>query len=371
MTLSAVEQRPFAPLSVLLAVGFFLGILVSIGLLSGDAQGRVNVLLLLALFVGLPLVALAAYLTAYWRNAKPLTGIMLTMFMRRFPPLAPDAWLHWQQSPQFMPWLRLQSQYVAIAYAMGSVTGLLLLLLFSDVNFVWRSTLLTPEQLLPLLTTLAKPWWFWSSAQPSLAVLSATQDSRLLGGDTTSMHAHWWPFIVATQLCYVVMLRALMAMLSAWRLYQLGREHAPPAVLFETRTVPRVFELTSEKSEVSSHLPKAFVWVNWSGVDDAIWRQLGAPLTQMPCVVKGPMATEHEQQQAQGDVRPQVVLVKAWEPPLAELADYMRGVSTGWVVPIDVHQQRLSAPRQQHVDEWRRFVAKVPGWSLYLPKVTE
>ncbi len=363
-----LEERPFAPLVFLLVISAAFGLVISMGLLSGDAQGRVNVLLLLALFVGLPLIMLVFNLLAWLHPSPPLMGYLLALFQRQFPVMPASAWLHWRQSPRFIPWLQLQSQYAAIAYALGSLLGLLLLLLFSDINFVWRSTLLTPEQLLPLLSGVAKPWGFWSSAQPSFDLLSATQDSRLHGAGVSTRHADWWPFIVATQLFYVLFLRTLMAFLSAWQLWQLRRQHAQIMSLLVTAPTQQKESPNNALAQVCHALPSEFVWINWAGIDARLWQQLEAPLAQRPCLFTGPMATVQQQIQAQQDPRPQVLLVKAWEPPLAELGDYMREVVTGFIVPLDMQQQSLRPLRPQHLEEWRRFVAGHRGWQVFLPR---
>jgi len=366
---AVVAARPFAPQGALLLVSFGLGLALSMGLLSGDAQGRVNVLLLLALFVLLPLLSMGVNLLAFFHPSTVSVGAVLSGVLSKLSRLSSTQWLYWRQSPLYRPWLILQSQYAALAYALGSLCGLLLLLLFTDVNFVWRSTLLSPEHLHPVLQAVATPWWFWSNAQPSYELLSLTQDSRLPGASSAVLHARWWPFIVATQLFYVLLLRLVMAFFSAWQLrvqQRNLRHYASSELSQKSKCTPQE---KHRMTEVSHHLPGNFVWINWAGVEASLWRQLDAPLAQMPCLLAGPMATEQQQSQAQADSRPQVILVKAWEPPLAELGDYLREVREGVIVPLEIRQQQLYRPTPAHLDEWRRFVAQFPGWRLYLSEV--
>ena len=66
-----------------------------------------------------------------------------------------------------------------------------------------------------------------------------------------------------------------------------------------------------------------------------------------------------------------VVLVKSWEPPLAELGDYLLALpesrSKGgarYLLPMDWTEQQVVPTRPNHLDEWRRFCSTLPGWQL-------
>jgi len=68
-----------------------------------------------------------------------------------------------------------------------------------------------------------------------------------------------------------------------------------------------------------------------------------------------------------GADRPAVLLVKAWEPPLAEVLDFLRELRRAMgdgtpivVVPVGADADgRATAPQPRHRDIWRRAVATV------------
>jgi hypothetical protein len=61
------------------------------------------------------------------------------------------------------------------------------------------------------------------------------------------------------------------------------------------------------------------------------------------------------------------VLVKSWEPPLAELADYLQ-TGDGYLMPLDWKLSGSESTRKAiepfHLEEWRRFTALQENWEL-------
>ena len=112
-------------------------------------------------------------------------------------------------------WLFYQTQLASLAFTLGGLSAFFLLLVGTDISFVWRSTLLQATDLLPVLKFLALPWSFWSEAQPSLALLQQSQDFRL---GTTELNSEqlgrWWKYAVAAQVTYMLMPRAIMALVA-------------------------------------------------------------------------------------------------------------------------------------------------------------
>lgn len=73
---------------------------------------------------------------------------------------------------------------------------------------------------------------------------------------------------------------------------------------------------------------------------------------------------------------PILILVKAWEPPLAELGDCMQ-TSAGFVFPVDLtlaatqsdkKEAVLRKPKKEHLEEWQRFIENHAEWQLFQPE---
>jgi len=59
----------------------------------------------------------------------------------------------------------------------------------------------------------------------------------------------------------------------------------------------------------------------------------------------------------------QLVLVRSWEPPLAELSDYLQ-TGDGYIMPLDWKNSRRVSIEPFHLEEWRRFTAAQKKWEL-------
>lgn len=366
--MKSLDEERATMISVpIIGTGLLLGLLLSWGVLSGDAQGRVNIGYLLFVYLLVPLTSLIVSVISLALGR----GVNLARLAAHVPLWSPRGRTHLHQFAQRgidKPWFFLQSQAAAVAFSLASLAVFFLQLLFTDVNFVWRSTLLSADALLPLLQAIAVPWWFWPEAQPSLSLLQATQDSRLQGvtGDVSAF-ARWWPFILATQLCYGLLLRGLLFLAAlAWLLRQARRDAMQ-------RSVPPADAGTGWKSgpdalaPVTEEIATDVALVNWAGVDEALLQQLpGLPGVADASLQAGPLADELAQQEAERWPGQQLLVLKAWEPPMGELSDYLQH-TRGYLLPIDWRDGRLCAPRRQHLDEWRYFVRDRKGWQIYQP----
>jgi len=263
-------------------------------------------------------------------------------------------------------WFFLQSQAAAIAYSVASVLAFLLLLLTTDINFVWRSTVMEAEQLLPILEIVAIPWLFWDFAQPSLELLRATQDSRLTTQYTDiNSFGQWWGFVLATQIVYSFMLRGgLLAAAKAW--VKLKSQNDIEHQLSKKLNKSNLQQQESHKfASIGNQLPDNYVLTNWASFSSSQTAQLNlSPSRELPT---GPQIIDDEE--ATGDLKQtqQLILVKAWEPPLGELEDYMQH-GQGLIFPINTRAENLLAPEPKHLREWQRFTAQLPHWSIYMPE---
>ncbi|MEZ5517276.1 MAG: DUF2868 domain-containing protein [Gammaproteobacteria bacterium] len=362
--------------SVLSVAGLLAGFLVAISVLSGDAQGRVNLLYLLLLFVFLPIGGLLLSLFfLIRRSGRGLAGWMLEL------PVWPAGLRHellaLEPGRERKFWLFYQTQLLTLAFAVGGLLAFLVLLLGTDISFVWRSTLLDAADLQPLLQLLAMPWRFWSDAQPDLALLQQSQDYRLATPEFTAARlGQWWKYAIAAQLTYTLLPRAVMALV-ARSIYQ--RTATTPVRKTAGRRVVHVEALNTVPMQgnlapVVSSVTGDYILIDWGSVpvliQDELSDRFGTPRVAFQAgPLSGPDAARLEGL-SQSTV---VVMVKAWEPPMGELGDYLLALkkllpdSPGLILPLDWSGDSLQDIREINLREWRRFCGTLRGWSVLQP----
>ncbi len=340
MPQSASSVSPASIRWIFLFLGLLIGGLLGWPLLSGNERGQVNLLAVLMLLALLPLLTLLLSLAALLRRRD--TGIRLLWQALPLPARWKQQLHRLRVSGESFWWLFYAGQWMGVGFSLGNLGAFGLLLLFTDLHFVWRSTLLNAEQVRPWLEILASPWRFWEAAQPSLQQLQASRNERIGSGLSVTGLGDWWRFLLAAQLCYALLPRLAMAFWASRHL-QLKRRHG-------TATQ------TSSRDEANSDLPQPVRTLP----DDAVWFDaawlppaIASRLPQSPCAI--------DQQDLPTD-RPLIVVVRAWEPPLGELADRLEG-HRGLLLPLDWEGGELRPPRPAHLDEWRRFAASLDGSS--------
>ncbi len=357
-------------------LGICCGFLAAYGVLTGDSEGRVNLLYLLLLFAFLPIAGLLLSVLliakgggkglAGWLLELPLWPRHLTLSLTQ---LGSDA--------SRKLWLFYQTQIVAVAFSAGCLLLYLLLLLGSDITFVWRSTLLQADDLLPALQAIALPWRFWPEAQASLALIEQTQDFRLNTQDTSAPAVGlWWQYILAAQLTYNLIPRSVMLLIARHK-YQ--SQILAPAT--QTTTADSSFgakKFTGEPAlaEITTSVPLPYTLLDWAKTPDEIQQLVQQQLGGATKSVSLDPLSETESYSADGSL---VLLVKSWEPPLAELADRLQSLAanaatTGTtngntqtykvILPLDWNENSLRQPGAAHLDEWRRFTATLPDWQV-------
>lgn len=360
-------QQSLKQLSLGLGVlGLLCGFLAAYGVLAGDGQGRVNLLFLLLLFAFLPLIGLVLSLVLLAKGGgKGLAGWILDipLWPRHLTLALPQLGIHHGREL----WLFYQTQILALSFSMGSLLLYLLLLLGTDITFVWRSTLLAPDDLLPTLQLIALPWSFWPEAQASLALIEQTQDFRLESqGITQPAVGLWWQYILAAQLVYNLVPRTLMLLVARHKyLTRLQRSGAQQAKAERSESAA----LVSDKfplADLVSTAPTPYTLLDWASAPAAcherIQKQLGTATTSHH-ISPLPQAGESQWEKSQT----LVVLVKSWEPPLAELADKLNSIDSSadkLILPLDWNGAAMRQPTPTHLDEWRRFAATLPGWQV-------
>ena len=354
-------------ISVMIAlIAFILGLLASVAALSGDEYGRVNLLLSLFLFALLPAFGLLA--TAVFLSLGRRSGIAALLVELRVTPKRFAALLARQGgAAQRQRILFSLSQGWLLSFVAGNLLGFALMLLAMDISFVWRSTLLEASDLLHVLDFVAMPWSFWSAAQPSLEMLSQTQDFRLQGSPNDANYVgQWWRFLLAAQLCYSLSPRTLLWLIGKNRL----------ARKTETLSTDQNRKVSAENpiSEIDrlaksvTEIPVDSILFDLAHTPDSLLSDIGERL-RVATIHRTPVDLHSQLQRVDNANSPAlVVLVRSWEPPLAELADSLREELTAeqqsnlFIAPIDwvsapQKNERLVEPQVAHTQEWRRFCA--------------
>ncbi len=353
-------------------IALTLGLLASVAVLRGDDFGRVNLLYSLSLFTLLPSIGLVVTLLLLFLGRRNGIAALLIEL-----PLAPKTLtsllLTQRNGVRRQTALFSLSQSLVLAFATGNLLGFVLMLLATDVSFVWRSTLLDAATLFPILDTLASPWRWWQAAQPSLEMLNQTQDFRLLGASLEGNYVgQWWQYLLAAQLCYSIVPRALLWLFANNKFKRAAQlqdsEQDPSHQLAVVTPAPESDKLAASVSEI----PANAVLFDCAHTSDALLSKIEKSL-RVSASYKAPTSFDFTLDGISPTSTPSfVVVVRSWEPPLAELADSILAAFTAeqrqnlFIAPIDweSNQQQgdhLIQPTVAHTQEWRRFCESALG----------
>ena len=142
---------------------------------------------------------------------------------------------------------------------------------------------------------------------------------------------------------YVLLPRLLLAL---W-----ASRHLRQRLVLQPRPATAAAPVAATLAESVCQWPAESHWLDAAWLPEELAGQLPAPLHR-PEPWPSPEVL---------GATPLVVVVRAWEPPLAELADRLRGFH-GLILPLDWSENRWREPRATHLQEWRRFAAELPGW---------
>lgn len=366
-----LDHRTLRQISVTLAASAFVtSLLLTLGVLAGDSAGRVNLLYLLILFAFIPFAGLLMSLVFVFRQSAGggLAGLLLEM------PFWPRQWQReisiLAQTPALKSWFFYQTQTMALSFGLGALAALFLLLLGSDVSFVWRSTLLEARQIFPVLTVLAWPWSFWDSAQPSLELLQQTQDFRLAPQQATDVlvFGQWWQYVLAAQCTYNLLPRSLMLLASRWWYRrQLANARATTLSVPASGAVHRNTVTAPGKPAALVHnVHSPFLLVDWAGAPAFCHTWLDQHFGKPERVLEaGPAMARRDSVASPGRTDNPVVLVKSWEPPMGELKDHLEEYAHGGLVlPLDWNATGVQPIKPAHLQEWLRFCGTLQGWNV-------
>lgn len=227
-------------------LGLVLGWLAALAAFYYDGSGRVNVIAVLAVLVGVPLLLLLLFLVAAlprralsWLPGGPAwialarglsPGRLARVGLRFVPRETRDAlatlWAraggHQRVYARVQKWMLLRwSQLGAVGFQAGALAAALALVSFTDLVFGWSTTLTTGDpatdaaRVHAITSTIAAPWaWTMEDAVPTLELI---RDSRYYRAVDASVSAEvaarlggWWRFVVMAMLVYGLLPRIVL-----------------------------------------------------------------------------------------------------------------------------------------------------------------
>jgi hypothetical protein len=360
--------------TLLAGAGAVLGAATAFAVFAYDGGRPVNVMHVLAVFAALPIALLGATivlaLPESWRARVPglaaLQDVLRVASPGRWQPAlrrlllpvqreALDAAVGFARRHQRLygdaqKWaLLVGSQLFAVSFYAAALAAAALLVVFSDLAFGWSTTLTSEAATLHgVVSRLAAPWAHWlPEAVPGLPLVERTQYFRGTGGfaGAAPESTEWWPFLLLCMACYglaprlVLLAFALLRQRAAMRRVFAGMPGAADlrdrldsqwiATAGEGREPAR--GAAAEVAHPSAPRPPRVRAVRWSGLAIAegdaaalVRRALGSELAGVGDGGAGSGTSDAALVAALAAAPdPPALLVKAWEPPLAEFVDWL------------------------------------------------
>lgn len=394
----------------LMLIGLLVGGFVASAALAYDGSYPVNLLLLLGVLVGLPLLLLLATLLTlpgWLPGRRALSEAFAAFSLGRwamvwldrivsgsetgslFDPTRFSAFTRWQ--------LVLFSQWFAVGFFTGALLSTWLLVAFTDLAFGWSTTLqLRSEDVHSVFRLLALPWAGWlPSAAPDLSLTEASRYFRGGQGLDVSRLGEWWPFVMLTILTYGLLPRLGLLVLGGWRLRRATRfwllNNPEVTALLDRLDSPALKFIAQPESAASPDESRPLMPMPVApqqGVVLLVWNE-ALPVEQAQTftaqVLMLPAAASYEfsirdaaveqtrkfeaLRDQLGDAERLIVITKGWEPPLLEFLDFLAALRARCpkvsiaVAPIDVSG---SAIVEDDRDVWAKTLARSRDARLYV-----
>lgn len=377
-----------------------------------DGSARVNVLAVVGAVVLLPLFALLAswYAIAVRTaaNADGLKGIAgaisrlsggrAGLWFARFFPSDGNVGLDVLMShtdPEVAAvrrWLLARWSHLGgTAFFVSALASAMALITFTDLAFGWSTTLdVLSSEVHRIVQRWSWPWsWLWPSAVPSLDLVDATRFFRITETEVISEDAsrfgQWWPFVMASIAIYGFVPRAVSYWIANQRCARAvgvaSQTNRHCLALLERLVLPRV--QTRSLAEARMPVPDAgdervatqphhvvtsgtvTNAVNWSAVplsDETLKAFTRASSLHHAGSSMDLEAEESLVKTLRDDGGLVRIVVKAWEPPLLDFADFIECLSENEgcqveVLPIAVDGQHIARGSERDLGVWSTALA--------------
>lgn len=255
--------------------------------------------------------------------------------------------------------LSFWSQLFACSYNIGILVSAFYLVSFSDLAFVWSTTLTVSDASFhQLVTVLATPWSAWfPEAVPGAELIANSRYYRLDESSPADIPlravelGQWWPFLIAAVTCYGLLPRVLTLAFSWYRFHHhlrralcnlpgapelLARMNSP--LVLTTATQPEhalPMPGGGAASSAVGHYAIRCPVIAWSGACagveavDALLAAMGIEALEL-LRAGGRQTPEQDRELVDALCRRKpegvCILVKAWEPPMLDFLDFTRGM---------------------------------------------
>ncbi|MCF6263012.1 MAG: DUF2868 domain-containing protein [Xanthomonadales bacterium] len=401
-------------------LGVLFGWLAIMGLFQYDGQNRVNLVYLLVVLVGLQLsltgLTLIAMLPQSIARCLPgfssfqqllrwfSPGRLQKLFSRFMPASEHESILQLlgrQQKIyagigkwQVFGW----AQLFGVVFNMAALLSVFVLIASRDIAFGWSSTLdIDPIAILAVTNVLSWPWHVWLPiAVPDLQLIEASHYFRLqntAGEVSPEVLGHWWPFVMLCLVFYGLLPRLLLLLFCKTQLrsaYVYTLQHFPGRQELLTRLNSAVIETRASEHERNidtliaetdilkpQRISEALILINWAGFEFENTQLLNEFLTIGQLTMKtmfraGINCSLKDDEQVITEIgkldalAPIGIILKAWEPPLGELADFIADLrKTGspqrmiYLLPLAIKSQAMVEVENYDLQEWQRFTRQL------------
>ena len=376
-----VDERAVA--NVLRIVALASGFLGMSGFLSDD-QGLVNVFIFFLCFVLLQVFFCSISIWVMFRSMIGTPPVILPINPMKylFSRMLPDRRFY-RECQSVIRLLALRyGQEMGAVFTIGAVIGFFVVLSTSGFGFVWGSTFsLSNSVVMGFTDTVSYPW---ASMVPSAMVSGeAIEISRhqqgvtRLGTAEIEITRQWWPFLIMSMSVYALLPRVVLwgaskyyyrrTMRSSFVDYPgservLARMKSP--IVTTQASTPDSNEF-SEVGEVGELGPEV-VLVDWSGAleasnGDQFIEIKGVPIERTIEAGLGSLSDDAAQGQRINGMKPRrlVVVVKAWEPPMADLRDFiasLAGISRCSIYLMPLANKPIT---NESFEDWRKFSREI------------
>jgi hypothetical protein len=373
-----LSEASIAALARLLAL--FFGISGMAGFLLTSGRGLVNVFMFMLLFVIVQaLLCLVGSLVLVRTVAGGPSPVVLPVNPVRllFSRVLPDRrYMREAQALLRLVFLRYGQELGAL-FTIGALGACFAVLALSNFTFVWGSTFNLSDSLVEQITAwIAAPWSSWlPTATVSGDLIFASRYhpavTTLGPADVAAMRG-WWPFLVMSMVTYALVPRLLLWLLS-WFFYRRQMRAAflsqPGCERVLARMRAPVVSTRGEGGSESvapaadaSRADRRLLLLNWANAlspEDASRFEDFASVPDGNILNAGlgslPEELERLAPRFAAPVEHLYVAVRSWEPPMADLADFLAGCAriprcTLFLVPLP---QRPVAAAQ--LSDWQAF----------------
>lgn len=383
---SWLNEKSAALLLRVIALGA--GVLTMLGFLLASDRGLVNVSLFLLVFVLLQLLLALAAGVVMLRSVRGNPPAVFPLNPARFviARALPDR-RYLDEASGVLRLLALRyGQEAGAFFTLGAIGAFLLLTNVSTLTFVWGSTLGGDDNFITwTVRALSAPWASWlPGAVPSAELIAQTHyvpaqlDFSLASGEEN--RRGWWAFLLMGMLVYGLLPRLVLWLVSrlAYR-RELDRSFVTypgaEAVLARmNRPLVSTQAREAEGEEPATPLvepDEGVMLLDWAG---ALGAQGEREFEELLCVLTdnrlaaglGSPDEDKRSIAAISRYRPETLLVavKAWEPPMADLADALAGVSgvprcSLCLVPLPEREVT-----EHNLEEWQAFARELPFASV-------